>query len=117
MKATYWQRGEAIDYKNTTDVTIPENTVIAIKTRIGVTGTVIEPGQTGSLHVCGIFELPKSDAGELEIGTIVYSDGAGVTASADNSKTGDEKVVYVPAGYVVQAAAAADSTALVKLLG
>lgn len=109
MKATYWQRGEALDYKNNTSETIPENTVIAIKTRIGVTGTVIEPGQTGSLHVCGVFELPKTDSTEITMGTLVYSDGTGITASAENGNT--------PAGYAVQDASADAKTVLVKLLG
>lgn len=117
MKATYLQRGEALDYKNITTDTIPENTVIPIKTRIGVTGGAIEPGQMGALHVCGVFELPKKDQTDMELGTLVYSDNTGMTVSADNGASGDTRVEYTPAGYVAQAAKASDKTVMVKLLG
>lgn len=117
MKATYWQRGETLDYKNNTDTTIAENTVIGIKTRVGVTGTAIQPGQIGSLHVCGVFELQKTDTGAIEMGTLLYCDGAGVTTETDNGKTGEEKEVYVPAGYAAADASADSTIVLVKLLG
>lgn len=108
MKATYWQKGEALDYKNTTTETIPENTVVAINTRVGVTGTAIAPGETGSLYVCGVFELPKADTTEITMGMLVYSDGDGITATAGDN---------VPAGYAAQNTAAEAKTVLVKLLG
>lgn len=117
MKATYWQRAEALDYKNDTTSTIEENTVVEIKTRIGITGNAIEPGQTGSLHVCGVFSLPKADSEAVEMGTLLYSNGEGVTIRSDNGKTGADKVEYVPAGYAANAAKADDTEILVKLLG
>ncbi|MFR4350569.1 MAG: DUF2190 family protein [Roseburia sp.] len=124
MKAVFWQRGESIDYKNDTQETIPANTVVAIKTRIGVAGGEILPGQTGSLHVCGIFELPKTSKNDIEIGTLVYSDGNGITESAETAaasegtgKEGGGKTANIPAGYVVEKAAAADTVVKVKLLG
>lgn len=108
MKAVYWQRGEALDYKNSTSETIQENTVVPINTRVGVTGTAIAPGEIGSLHVCGVFELPKADTTEIAMGTMVYSDGDGITATAGDN---------IPAGYAAQNAAAEAKTVLVKLLG
>ncbi len=75
MKAAFWQRGEAIDYKNTTKMTIPANTVVAIGSRVGVAGGDIPPGEIGALHVCGVFEMPKADEDEIQIGTDVYSTG------------------------------------------
>lgn len=107
-KATYWQRGESLDYKNGTDVVIEENTIIAIGTRVGVVGTYINPGETGSLHVCGVYEMPKTDAEEIELGAAVYFDGAKITATAGSN---------TPAGYAVAKAEAADTVVLVKLLG
>lgn len=107
-KATFWQRGESLDYKNSTDVVIEENTIIAIGTRIGITGTYINPGETGSLHVCGIYEMPKADETEIALGTAVYFDGTGITATSDGN---------TPAGYAAATAAAADTVVLVKLLG
>lgn len=108
MKAAYWQRGEALDYKNTTSQKIEENTVIPIQTRIGVTGTVIEPGETGSLHVTGIFEMKKTDTTEIVMGAAVYFDGEGITVTADGN---------TPAGYAAQTSAAKDTAIFVKLLG
>lgn len=108
MKATYWQRGESLDYKNNTTETIEENTIIAIKTRIGVAGNAIEPGQIGSLHVTGIFEIAKAEGEAITMGTAVYFDGSAITATAGSN---------TPAGYAAQDAAESASTVLVKLLG
>lgn len=117
MKATYCQRGEALDYKNTTNETIPANTVIAIASRIGVTGGTIDPGQTGTLHVCGIFEIKKAEKAEIALGDLLYYSEAGITTKTDNGLSGEEKMAYVPAGYAVQMSAAANETVTVKLLG
>ena len=108
MKATYWQRGESLDYKNNTTAVIEENTIISIATRIGVAGTAIEPGQTGSLHVTGVFEIAKAEGEAITMGTAVYFDGSAITATADGN---------TPAGYAAQDAAESASAVLVKLLG
>ena len=42
-KASYWQRGETLDFKNDTDQMIEENTIIKIVTRVGVVGAPIAP--------------------------------------------------------------------------
>ena len=36
--ATYWQRGEAIDYKNETAAVIPANTLLIVGSVLGVAG-------------------------------------------------------------------------------
>ncbi|MBQ9699497.1 MAG: DUF2190 family protein [Lachnospiraceae bacterium] len=108
MKATFWQRGETLDYRNNTDAVIEENTVVAIGTRIGITGTYINPGELGSLHVCGIYEMPKKDETAIALGAAVYFDGTGITATAEGN---------TPAGYAAAAATDTDTTILVKLLG
>lgn len=108
MKVTYWQRGESLDYKNTTDNTIPENTVIPIVSRIGVTGMAIEPKQMGSLHVTGVFEMPKEPGTAISMGTMVYLSGDTITNTSDGN---------IPAGYAAQDAAAEDAKVIVKLLG
>ncbi len=108
-KATYWQRGETLDYKNTTDSKIEANSILCFGSRIGIAGTDILPGELGSLHVTGVFEMPKTSTEAIEMGTEVYFDGNGVT----NTKSDDTPL----AGYAVQAAAASDTVILVKLLG
>lgn len=54
-KASYWQRGETLDYKNTGSSTIEANTVVELTGRVGIAGTDIAPGAEGDLHVCGCF--------------------------------------------------------------
>ena len=61
-KAEYWQRGESIDYKNTGSSAIEANSVIVLGKRVGVAGMTIQPGETGSLHVKGVFRFEKDDS-------------------------------------------------------
>lgn len=105
-KASYWQRGESLDYKNNTNAVIEANTVIDLATRIGIAGTTINPGEVGSLHVVGIYQLPKTGAAEIAMGAAVTFDGNGITTGTGT-----------PAGYAAATAAAGDTTILVKLLG
>ena len=77
--AAYWQRGEALDYTNSDETTIPVNTIVAIGSRIGITGAPIAPSETGVLHVGGVWEMPKTGAAAISMGTVVYFDGTGIT--------------------------------------
>lgn len=113
--ATYYQRGESLDYTNSTASKIVANTVIELKGRIGVTGTDINPGETGSLHVCGVFKIAKTGTSKIDMGQTVYFDGTGITDAADDG--GNPKTDYAPAGYAVAEAAAAATEILVKLQG
>lgn len=105
-KASYWQRGESLDYKNNTNAVIEANTVINLTTRIGIAGTSINPGETGSLHVEGVYQLPKTGTEEIAMGAAVTFDGNGITTGTGT-----------PAGYAAATAAADDAFVLVKLLG
>lgn len=116
-KAAYWQRGESLDYVNRTAAVIEANTIIPIEGRIGVAGTSINPGERGSLHVTGVYEIEKTGTAAIGMGAAVYFDGTGITDAVDNGKTGSEKAGYTPAGYAAQAAAAEDTVILVKLMG
>lgn len=115
-KAAFWQRGETLDYKNDTDTKIEANTVISFGSHIGVAGTDIMPGELGSLVVTGVFEIDKTEAGAIEMGTTVYFDGTGITTAANDGATSNP-TAYPLAGYAAQAAAAADTVILVKLGG
>lgn len=106
-KAVYWQRGESLDYKNNGDAVIEANTIIDLSTRIGVAGTFINPGDSGSLHVTGVYEIAKTGAGEIAMGAAVYFDGTGITG--ENKGT--------PAGYAAAPAGADATVVLVKLQG
>jgi predicted RecA/RadA family phage recombinase len=129
--ATYLQRGEALDYRNTTETTIPHGTIVTIGPRIGVTGCDIPPGQLGTIHVCGVFRIKKTDAAAIGIGQTVYYDGTGITgqvSTASNSasvqsdggagqESGTTEDTAIEVGYAAADAAASDETVLVKISG
>ena len=108
MKATYWQRGETLDY--TPENAVANGEVVSLGTRIGVAGSDIKAGELGHLHVAGDFEMPKAASTAITMGAAVYYD-----ASAGNITTTSSG--NVPAGYAAAAAGANDATVLVKLLG
>lgn len=107
-KASYWHRGESLDYQNSGSTVIEANTIISLGTRIGVAGTSINPGEKGSLHVTGVYEIAKTGTAEIAMGKAVYFDGNGITDTANGN---------TPAGYAAATAAADDTVILVKLLG
>ena len=108
-KAKYWHKGAVIDYVNETAETIEANTIVALGTsRIGVAGTDIPAGETGTLVMEGVFKIPKGDA--------ALTAGAAVYYNADSGVITAEKT-DIPAGYAVQAADAAATEVIVKLAG
>ena len=106
MKAAYWQRGEALDYKNTTEEKIEADTVVVLGKHIGVAGGDIYPGETGSLHMVGVFEIQKKA-------------GVAINAGDDIAYTeeGIDKAAGTVMGYAIEAAVADAATIKVKLLG
>ena len=74
-KASYWQRGESLDYKNATETTIEANTVVKLAERIGIAGTDILPGTVGDLHMSGVFEFDKTSENAIPMGLPCISMG------------------------------------------
>ena len=107
MTAKYWQKGEVLDY--TASAAVNNGEVVSLGTRIGVAGEDIAAGETGHLHVVGVFEMEKA-AGAVTMGAALYSD-----ATAKNITT--TATSNTPAGYAAAPAASGDETVLVKLLG
>ena len=106
-KAAFWQRGESIDFNNATTETIEANSLMVFGSRICVAGTDILPGETGSIHVTGVFVFPKGNE-EITAGAEVYyaeSDGA-ISSKEEGG---------VKAGFAVSGAAADDNKVLVKI--
>lgn len=101
--ANYWQRGESLDYMNSGNTKIEAGAVITYGARIGVAGCDIEPGEMGSIHVEGVFEMPKG-SGAITAGAEVFWTGTAIAISGDTK-----------AGYAAQAAAAGDTVVLVKI--
>ena len=77
MIAEYIQRGESLDYRNSTEELIPAGAIVDLKTRIGVAGMDIAPGELGSIHVMGVFAIPKDTSTEVKLGAALYYDSEG----------------------------------------
>ncbi len=107
MTAKYWQKGEVLDY--TASAAVNNGEVVSLGTRIGVAGEDIAAGETGHLHVVGVFEMEKA-AGAVTMGAALYYDATAkkITTTATSN---------TPAGYAAAPAASGDETVLVKLLG
>lgn len=107
MYATFWQRGESIDYRNATSKEIKAGDVVVLEGRIGVAGCDIPAGETGSVHVTGVFEVPK-DGSAFAVGAkAYYKAGDAVFTSEESGNT--------TAGWVVAVAVAGDASAKIKI--
>lgn len=113
-KATFWQRGESLDYKNTGSKAIEANTIIVLGKRIAIAGMTIQPGETGSIHVKGIFQFEK-DASEITEGAEVYFSADEQITTSATSGEGSAAVSNVLAGFAASAAATTDTTVLVSI--
>lgn len=102
MIANYQQPGSTIDFINSTSDTIKAGQVVSLTTRIGVAGTEIAASAVGSLHVKGVFSMPKA-TGAIAIGTAVY-----YNASTDKITTTASSAI--PAGWAIAAAKSEDAT-------
>lgn len=112
MKAVYWQRGESLDYTNSGATVIEANSIIDLGIRIAVAGTSINPKETGSIHVTGVYRIKKKDSGAINFGAAVYYDATDLTGGITTTATS-----MTPAGYAAEESAAGADTILVKLLG
>lgn len=108
MKANFSHRGESLDYTNATGAKIDAGDILVVGDLVGVAGTDIPDGDTGSVTVAGVFEMPKTGTNAITLGSKVYFDGTGITDTASSNSL---------AGYAAQAAASGDTTCFVKLLG
>ncbi|AMW99317.1 DUF2190 family protein [Rummeliibacillus stabekisii] len=104
MKAVYIQRGEAIDYKNSTLELIAVGDVVALKNRIGVAGDDIPAGTSGTLHLQGVYELEADSSAVFEVGQIVYLVDGKITAEGE-----------IVAGMVVMPKSASGTKVRVKI--
>jgi len=108
-KATYYQRGETLDYKNAGTTTIEAGTIIVIGSRVGIVGEDIPAGEVGTVHVEGCYwiNLAAAAVAAVDQGTLIYLDEdlAATDTSTDNTL----------AGYLAAPIAIGDTKALVKL--
>lgn len=114
MKASYYQKGETLDYINSTKEKIEAGTVLTLGNRIGIAGMDIGVGELGSVHVSGVYEFDKKDDDELEVGTVVYLTADGITAAASEGG-GKDAAQGVAAGFVAVASPAKSTKVYVKI--
>ena len=107
MKAIYKQKGESLDYTNNGTSPIEAGELVVIERHVGVAGCPIKTGETGSLHVAGVFEVPcKALTSPLKVGQNVYFEPKdGVTTNTTDT----------PLGYVVKAAENGATSVLVRI--
>ena len=109
MKATFVHEGDAIDYRPSEEK--PAGSVVVQNGLVGVTKRPLKEGELGSIHLTGVYELPKATGSDtaLSVGTAVYwnaSEGQVTTTATDNT----------PLGRVTAEAGDDDETVQVKLI-
>lgn len=109
-KAEYWQRGETLDFVNSTGKVIEANTIIVLGQRMGVAGTEIPAGEKGTVHVEGIYSFPKAKSTAITAGALVYWDKTNNCLTTTSTSS-------ILAGYAAEAAGENDATVLVKING
>lgn len=106
MKARYVQRGETIDFKNTTESAITANDIVTLTNRIGIAATDIPIGAIGTVHVVGVYDLPAETVNAFTPGQTVY---------LSNSTVVKDSTSGVVAGYAVEVKPANGTVARVKI--
>ena len=106
MKGTYWQKGEALDYVNNTGEKIEHGDVVKLGKRIGIAGDNILPGESGVVHVTGVFGFKRDDSDDIAMGEEVYLTDDGIIAQ-------EGEAGCIRAGYV--AAPSKGDTVYVKI--
>lgn len=104
--AKYIQRGEVLDYLNSSDSKISAGDVVALGGKVSVAATDIKAGEVGAVAVTGVFEFDKA-SGEIAVGDILYYD-----AENENVTTSASGILC---GYAVEGRASADTTVRVNL--
>jgi predicted RecA/RadA family phage recombinase len=90
-------------------VAILSGSLVKVGDVVGVASTNIAPGESGSVQITAVYEVPKS-AGAVAQGQKLYFDE---DADALTTTAGD----HTFAGHAYEAAAAGDATVRVRLIG
>ena len=104
-KAEYIQRGESLDYINETEELIEAGDIVVMGGFVGVAGMNIRPGAVGSLHVMGVYAVPKGAEAVAAGDALGWDDSAGEAAAGADP----------PLGYAVESADADAETVKVLL--
>jgi predicted RecA/RadA family phage recombinase len=105
-KAKYIQFGASPDYPNDSALMIEAASVIDFKTGIGIAGGDIPAGAVGTIHLTGIYDLPKEAGTAFVFGQALYYDAESGVVTAEKG---------TPCGFAIHVAAATDPAARVRL--
>jgi len=85
MATNYVQEGKALNY-TPTGADVASGDLVIIGTIAGVAKTDIADGETGAVHICGVFSLPKA-SGAVTQGAKLYwsSTNSNVTTTASGN--------------------------------
>lgn len=106
--ANYVKKGEVIDYPNNSGADINYGDIVILGKNIGVAAEHIPQGATGSVKVCGVYEVPAVTTEEFAIGDTLYLD-------ADGKATKTQGELTVVMGWSFAAKASAAAVAWVKI--
>ena len=104
----YLQKGERIDYVNSSENTIKYLDVVAGTDKVFIAAEEIAPGATGAVYSEGVFELKAKSGEAFTFGQALYYDSTNkeLTSTSTSNK-------YF--GYAVEAKASAGVLAVAKL--
>ena len=100
-KAVFVQKGENIDYKAPSDIGYME--VVPFATRVGVALENIAAGETGTVSLTGVYELPAASNLAIDVGDELYW-------NAENDCVNKTKTGGIPAGIAVSEKSAAGTS-------
>jgi len=108
MSAKKLSKGDVIAYKNTGETDIAYLDVVNLTNRIGIAAANIPAGETGSVEVVGVFELPAENDTAFAVGDKLYWD----ETNGELTKTATD---MIPAGWCVTPKVLAGTTSEIKL--
>lgn len=109
MATNYQQAGTTLDFNNTGNAIIMSGDAVAVGGITGVAHDDIPPGLWGTLHMTGVFVLPKVDE-PVGTGQALYLSDGRLTVQA---KAGNKDLPF--AGHAWESADAATPVVAVRL--
>lgn len=104
--AKYVQRGETIDFINSTGADIAAGEVVELTARLGVAAILIPVGAKGALNVMGVYDFPALSTEALTVGQAVYFKDGKIQADSTGA---------VLAGWAVEPKTTAGTVARIKI--
>lgn len=115
MAKNYVQDGTTMDWTNITGKVVNSGAAVQVGDIVGVAHDSIKAGAVGVLHMCGVFELPKTSSDTWVAGTRLYLDPETglITLAEDDGAT--TPVPHPVAGIAWSGVNAGVGTGLVRL--